>query len=102
MEQLSIQQFPDGDATCVRVAGELDLAVAGRFSERLAALAGTHQRVRLDLRDLTFIDSSGIAALVHASRQAAADGCVLTVDPELQHQVRRVLEVTGLIEQLCP
>ncbi len=92
----------DGDEICLQLIGELDLSVAGTLGERLAALANNRQHVRLDLHDLTFVDSSGMSVLVHAWQRAASDGWELTFDPELQDEVRRVIEVVGLDELFWP
>src|ERR1700742_5395538 len=57
----------------VRIAlhGELDLAHAYTFDEELRQLeAGRPVRVVLDLRELTFLDSCGLARLLAARRRA--------------------------------
>jgi anti-sigma B factor antagonist len=51
----------------------------------------------LDLADLTFIDSSGINALVVAAKATSASGGVLIVAAARQH-VQRVFEIVKLSE----
>lgn len=59
-------------ATWVRVAGELDLATSPELREALLAAQRDASLVVLDLRDLTFIDSSGIHVIVDANRHPHA------------------------------
>jgi anti-sigma B factor antagonist len=72
--------------------GELDLASAGVLAARLERLQSAPGRVRLDLSQLAFIDSSGIGAIVAAIR-ADRD---LEIEDQLAPSVRRVLQVTGV------
>jgi anti-anti-sigma factor len=72
--------------------GELDLATAGQLAARLEGLQNAPGRVRLDLSQLAFIDSSGIGVIVAAIR-ADRD---LEIEDQLEPSVRRVLQVTGV------
>lgn len=82
------------------VAGEVDLASAGRLraagEEALGSFVGT---LRIDLAQVTFLDSSGIAALL-AIRQRADAGHQVVVLENLQPQVRRILQLTGVDRSL--
>jgi stage II sporulation protein AA (anti-sigma F factor antagonist) len=86
----------DGTAVIV-VSGEIDLVYADRI--RAAGLqclaAGGCQQLTVDLLDVTFMDSSGIAALVAIRNQAESASQKLVLHRP-QPAVRRVLEVTGL------
>jgi anti-anti-sigma factor len=64
-----------GDTDVVAPVGELDLGTAHRLGAALAA-AGEHgaPRVVLDLRRLTFVDSSGIGVIVKFQRHFAVEG----------------------------
>jgi anti-sigma B factor antagonist len=55
--------------------------------------------VVIDLRQLTFMDSTGVAALVAADRYARRDGWSLAI-VKGPPQVQRVLEICGLTEVL--
>lgn len=80
----------------VVVAGELDIAVADTFIDRCRqALAGADDAIELDLGGVTFIDSTGIGALVRIHREATADGTSVRLT-HLPRQVSRVLDLTGL------
>lgn len=63
------------DRTRVLVAGELDMSNAKRLGDRLAeAEAGDPAELEIDLRGLTFMDSSGLAELFAAHRRARERG----------------------------
>jgi anti-anti-sigma factor len=61
-----------GDTDVVVPAGELDLATARRLAAALGAT--TAPRIVLDLRRLTFVDSSGIGVIVRFQRHFAVEG----------------------------
>jgi anti-anti-sigma factor len=72
------------------------LTVERRLRSDLSAAAGDQSReLVIDLRGVTFIDSSALAILVHADRQFQrqdrAIACVVREGP-----VQRLLDVTGL------
>jgi anti-anti-sigma factor len=74
----------------IRVAGELDLAVAAQLQEAIDRCEG--DRILIDLESCHFIDSTGIAVILNAHRGGGAP--VLAHSPRAQ--VHRVLELTGL------
>jgi anti-anti-sigma factor len=73
----------------LKAEGEIDLSVADRLKEQIAAAAGT--AVLVDLSECTFIDSTGIAVVLLARR----DGERVAIHSPSE-QVRRVLDLTGL------
>jgi anti-sigma B factor antagonist len=77
------------------VAGEIDLAVASRFSKELTVLLGdAHREALVDLSSVGFMDSSGVRELLIANRAAEEDGHALVlVAPS--DSCRHVLEVSG-------
>jgi anti-sigma B factor antagonist len=90
---------PDGDVIHVRPFGELDLATAPILAAPLTELSGNgHGKVVLDLAGLTFVDSSGMRAIVEARDLAARNRVELEVLPGPRN-VQRAFEVAGL-EQL--
>lgn len=79
----------------IQVEGELDLAVAEQLTEGLARAGKECRRVLVSLEGCEFIDSTGIAAIVHAHNQLAERGVQVAVYAP-SNQVLRVLSVTGL------
>ena len=74
------------------VSGEIDMATAPQLAAALDACDVLE--VRVDLSGVTFIDSSGIAALLRAHRSQLATGHRLFVKGA-HGPVSRVLEITG-------
>jgi len=78
------------------IAGELDLASVEAVHEIIdQVLNGGPERVVFDLGGLTFMDSSGIAMMLQV--------CKRVDNVEVRNAtpiVRRVIEVTGLVEVL--
>jgi len=81
-----------GHAVVVCARGELDLAVKEQLSKFLAPLSGV---VIVDLSEVTFLDSSAMAAFIRARKTLVADGGDLRL--RNPHPLpRRALEVVGL------
>lgn len=85
----------DPDTREVRIAGELDLAVAGRLDEVLTAAVAECGRILVGLEECSFIDSSGIAVLLRARNRMEEEGKQLALYAP-GDQVLRVLSMTGL------
>jgi anti-anti-sigma factor len=93
--ELDITIRADGDPTVLAVGGEVDIVTVESFSQALSD-AQRSPRVVVDLSEVTFMDSAGINALVGAYHRVPSD-CELRVIG-LRPNVRRVFEITGLIE----
>ena len=85
----------EGDARVV-VLGELDMATAPQLTDAVDCLARTSApRVVVDLREVSFIDSSGVSALCLAQAKLEVSGAVLVLGG-ISSQVESVLRMTGL------
>jgi len=85
----------DGVAT-IELAGEVDVLVAPAVRQALEHLVDrTPDRIVVTVRDVTFIDSTGLGAIVHGHRLASDRGVKLSLS-EPSPPVRRVLHMTGL------
>jgi anti-anti-sigma factor len=76
--------------------GELDIATAGQLERAVdEATAGAVAELVLDLRELTFMDSTGLRTLAQANVKAGQAGTALSIwrGPR---QIERVLEISGL------
>ena len=85
----------DSGVRVVAVTGELDLDTMGELNEALAADDGLLATTVVDLRGLTFIDSSGVSGVMAAARRARDAGARLVCVPG-PPQIRRVFEMTGI------
>jgi anti-anti-sigma factor len=80
----------------VSLHGELDRHAASRVQPALDQLAARASALILDLRELTFIDPCGVAAIL---RCASGEACSLTLR-EPRGQVRDTLLRLGLLDRL--
>lgn len=87
----------EGGQVVAVLRGELDVAHAARVATSLASIASRDCDVIVDLAGLEFMDSSGLAALVRARKQARHSGSDLLLAAP-QQQVLRLLTVTRLVE----
>jgi anti-anti-sigma factor len=86
----------------VVLVGELDLSCNQRFLESLKrTLADRPDDLVIDLRSVTFVDSTGLALLVKANKLAREDGFRLHIVRSPAEIVQAVLETSGL-ERLLP
>ncbi len=79
----------------VALTGELDIATAEGLAESLITVAGSV--VVVDLAELSFMDCSGIAAMIIARNQITKDGNSLGL-ARPSGIVQRALEVIGLAD----
>jgi anti-sigma B factor antagonist len=94
---LSIGYLDHGDRLVVSVAGEVDLATAEELRLALERVVDSHVCIELDLRLTTFMDSSGLAALIDTHRRLLGDGASLVLrDPS--PTILRLLEITGVTQ----
>jgi len=99
--QLDVARSEQDGVHVVALAGELDLTAVPELDATLAAAvaASEHPHVCLDLSELGFIDSSGLAAVIRAHVAVGeAGGALMIVAPA--GIVRRTLEVSGLLHML--
>lgn len=84
------------DQPIISARGEVDLATSGELEQQvIAALAGPGTRLVVDLAEVTFIDSSGLNALVRGRRVATERGARLILRAP-GAQVRTALRASAL------
>lgn len=66
---------------------------------QLRELADVHGPLLLDLSNISFMDSAGIAALIRLYERCEHDGCSLLIE-RCSPQVERVLRIVGLYDVL--
>jgi anti-anti-sigma factor len=74
--------------------GELDMASARVLQAACARARTGTDRLTLDLRGLTFIDSSGLRCILMLHQETQRDGRGLTLIPGVP-TVQRVFELSG-------
>ena len=99
-EHLRIELHREGDVAVLRLDGELDLASAPLFQAELdSAPVRAAGRVLVELRELHFIDSTGLRTIFSAQAQARERGQQFAVTRGSQ-QVQRLLAITRMSDHL--
>jgi len=92
MAELELTESIAGVARVVGVRGDVDLSTSERFGALLQRLAGEPGGALIvDLTECFFIDSSGLAAILHAACRRAAFSIVGGTGPPAD-----VLRMTGV------
>lgn len=94
---LQLRETPTAQDRCtLALTGELDVGTVAQFRTSVGALLGTGCRhIAVDLSQTTFIDSSGIGALVWAAhRLTSLGGDLVVVEPS--REVVTTLRITGV------
>lgn len=101
-QQLLVESQRIGCCGILSMVGELDLATVDQIDNHVALLLQGDTPANLlpthllfDMVGLTFMDSTGLKALIRASEQV--DGRVALIGPNFA--IRRVFDVTGLDDQ---
>ena len=97
-DDFSVDVSVSGDRTVVVAAGELDLATAPRLEQAVRDPATTGGHLVLDLRGLSFMDSSGVRVLIttHGAVEEAGGRLSLVVR-DGDGPVSQVLRISGLL-----
>lgn len=97
MNTFSIDTSDDGATRVLRVTGDVDIASADKLIELglLGLDMDSARTLAVDLADVTFLDSSGMGALVFLRNHALARG-IDVVLRNVPNSVRRVLHIAGL------
>jgi anti-sigma B factor antagonist len=87
---------PAVDAIGLAVSGEVDIATAPQLRTALADAIGRSPRgVELDLRDCSFIDSTGLQVIVRGAVALAEQGGWLSLSRP-PDRLRRLFETAGI------
>jgi anti-sigma B factor antagonist len=88
------------DVTCLEVSGEFDLARAYEVDAELRGIEALGARtIVVDLREVTFVDSAGLARIMAARRRAEQAGRRFVLVRGCR-SMERLLRMTALTEQL--
>jgi anti-anti-sigma factor len=97
-ELLQARVHVNRETVVLDVRGELCLATTRIIRERLEELDCAFARLILDLRRVTFIDSTGIGLLVRMQSRAQSEGFDFAIS--VAGTVSRTLRLVGLHDQL--
>jgi anti-anti-sigma factor len=97
-EGLSVEPIELEQETVLVLCGEFDLTGVEAFTDAVSGIA-PETSIVLDMRKLSFLDSSGLGALVQLYRRACSEGwSPMVVGP--QPPVALLLRLSGLDECL--
>lgn len=98
-EPFSLEFARDAGTVVVRVAGELDVATAPTLRRALHGLIEEQGAlsVRLDLRRMSFVDSTGMSVFLGGLRRLRQKGGELTLANPRRSSLR-ALEIVGLTQ----
>jgi anti-sigma B factor antagonist len=100
-DSFSCESGRAGETAWVRPVGELDLDTAPRLEAELATVrAQGDPRLVLDLRRLTFMDSTGLRLVIRWDGVAREEGFEFAIVPG-PDIVQRVIRLTGMDDQLA-
>jgi anti-sigma B factor antagonist len=95
----TVEESVDETTQLVAIYGDVDLKTARSFRAALDEAAGDHKaRLIVDMSEVPFMDSSGLAALIGAQKAFRDNTRVIVVCPD---NLRRIFEVTRLDSIVC-
>jgi anti-sigma B factor antagonist len=90
----SVEESVDDETQLVQIYGDVDLKTARSFRAALdEAAQDGKKRLIVDMSEVPFMDSSGLAALIGAQKAFRDQTRLIVVCPE---NLRRIFEVTRL------
>lgn len=95
--------FRDERGIRLAVAGEIDIMAADGLRDTLIQTLHKYRPVHIDvnLADVTFMDASGVTALLKFAIAAHRQDCAISItDP--QSGAQKVLEITGVLDEFDP
>jgi anti-anti-sigma factor len=100
MLPFAVERHADSAAVRVLVRGELDVATGPRVEEEVrAAEAEAPALLVLDLREVTFFDSTGLQLVLDADVRAREEGRTFVLLPG-DGEPRRILELADALGRL--
>jgi anti-anti-sigma factor len=100
LSTLTFESESSGSVVRVRLQGELDLSSASELERHLYDIGDdTKVNIEIDLRQLEFIDSTGLRLILSADARAKVEGKRIRLirGPET---VQRVFRIAGLEDRL--
>ncbi|MDN3018036.1 anti-sigma factor antagonist [Paenibacillus sp. BSR1-1] len=93
---LKIEKQQSEKGILVQVAGEIDAFTAPKLREELLPLAeGSNKSIIVNLKDVSYLDSTGLGVFVGLFKQLKKSGGELQLT-DLSDRLKRLFEITGL------
>ena len=98
-EALTVKVRREQSCAIVTAAGEIDISTVTLLRDCLFEVASSGAPLVVDMEQVSFIDSVGLAMLVGAAKRAEAHGSSLQVACALP-KIRQLVRLTGLDRQV--
>jgi anti-sigma B factor antagonist len=95
LSQIAIDRRQEAGVAVIDVDGDLDMATVDRVGAALGDALDAGTPLVVDLADVTFIDSTGMRAMIEARRRSRELGVPMVCVCPDRAAVWRLLEMTG-------
>jgi anti-sigma B factor antagonist len=93
---LNIDKHQNDKEILIHIAGEIDAYTAPKLREELLSLAkGDNKTIIVNLKDVTYLDSTGLGVFVGLFKQLKKNNGELKLI-DLSNRLKRLFEITGL------
>jgi anti-sigma B factor antagonist len=94
--ELKLREEQTENSVKIFVSGEVDIYTAQTLKERLYSIADTQKLdLRIDCRDLNYIESTGLGIFVGALKKAKQYDCKVYI-VNLKDNIKKLFTITGL------
>lgn len=97
MDYFSIKHELNGNTTIITISGRVDSATSATMDMELAKLIPENKRVVLDLKDVEFLSSAGVRAIVKALKTAKKSNHQVKL-ASIPGHIAEVMQTMGLME----
>jgi len=97
MDNFSMQHEHKGNATILAITGRVDSATTKNMDAELTKLIQTDKNIVLDLKDVEFLSSAGVRAIVKALKTAKKSRGALKLASIPDH-IAEIMQTLGLME----
>lgn len=97
--EFSVSRHQTGDVVTIAPNGEIDLETVDAVRREFASACAEARNITLDLRAVSFMDSSGLRVLIESQRDADAAGLTFAI-VRGPASVQRLLELSGITDRL--
>ena len=97
MEEFSIKSERNGDVSVAAITGRIDSVTAATLDKELEKIVHANKKVVLDLKDVAYLSSAGVRAIVKMLRNEQKTGGDVKL-ANMPRVVEDVLETVGMME----